>query len=1287
MATSFPCWQLRLRWHGLRVTIHPSEKYPCNFQNVDFWMIYKMRHFSDLTYALVSIQRRRRVVPALLLLIVSSYLVPVIGLGFGTMVGQSRQPSRGTSSSLHHDQAALISTVDVSKLSIVQFQSNRDQIGTGLSTSSLGRIQSYPSRVPAVTFAGTGSSTVSVLSSFDGYNQLQSAKSAFPPDVQVAAGPTSIVEMVNSNGEVFSKQGAALQVFPLSSFFGTGSAIISDPKILYDGSSSRWFASILTCGTPNSLLLAASMGNDPTGTWNVYSISTGTFLPDQPLLGLSDDKVVLTANDFPGPCLGPGAFVGAQIWTFTKSQLISGAPLLDFVSIGPLANVASIFPVASLSSTTTQYLVSSGDPDLGPSGTVALYSITEVPPSAVSLTTTGITVSQINVAPAANQLGSANTIDTGDYRVLDAVWYQGNLWLALNEGCTPPGDTAQRSCIRLIEINTNNNTKMQDFDLATSGYYYFYPSLNLDNLGNMLLIYGFSAQTTSTCCYPSLGVSGQSVSDSLNSLSPLQTLKSGSAPDATGQVSSRPRYGDYFGAGRDPTNTTVIWVAGEYHNSVTGDCFFGGSDVGNCWSTFVGSITDQPGFALSGSPSYLDTASGSSGQSQVSVSSLGGFSGTVSLAASTSIVGPTVSLTPSTVSIPQNGLSTLTVNVPSSLAAGTTFIITIVGTSGSVSHPTTITLTVGGVQDFSVNVTPTVIAIGQSSTATLSLVLGSNQGFVGSILLTGASIPSGLNFGFLFSPVSLKASFSTLSTFTIVTSTTTPGLYSATVTATSGALSHSVSIRVAVTPISFSLGISTTFAGVQQPNDTIVSTGTLGMNSPSSTLALSGTISVLVTDTASGNAISSASYAISNLGLQLQSDGSAKVVLLLNASALPAPLAVYGSLVLSAPTVSAPGASGTSLMVARNADAFGFGAVNLQDVGFIENKFGCSMGQSCYDLRADLFATGSVTLQDAGVATAYFGALDFNSYLYVVSAIPASLTIPKGSLSMSTLSITNVNFNSFAGTVALSITSSDPGVNAVATPASIVGAGSSALAITVGASTQTGSYTITVATSSGPITHSIVLSISVTVPTPDFGLAASPLVVNVRFGESSTSALTVSSLAGFSGNVAVSVPSPFTGLTLSLSSSSVSVSSGGSGSLTLTASASTMGSFTTTVTGISGSISHSVRLVINVGDFLLSASIPNGVICITTGHSTTLPLMLIDLNSGMTVSLSLTVSPSHGLSAALSPTSVVLSPDGQGTSTLSLTGSNQGSYTVAVTGTSGSLTHTLDVPITVGRVC
>ncbi len=106
--------------------------------------------------------------------------------------------------------------------------------------------------------------------------------------------------------------------------------------------------------------------------------------------------------------------------------------------------------------------------------------------------------------------------------------------------------------------------------------------------------------------------------------------------------------------------------------------------------------------------------------------------------------------------------------------------------------------------------------------------------------------------------------------------------------------------------------------------------------------------------------------------------------------------------------------------------------------------------------------------------------------------------------------------------------------------------------------------------------------------TGDFSITANPVTLTIPRSSSSSSTVTLASLGGFSGTITLSTsvtPSTHRGPAASLSSNSVAIASGGSGSVVLivsTAKNSSTGSFTVTVVGTSGSISHSVNVSVTV---------------------------------------------------------------------------------------------------------
>lgn len=392
-----------------------------------------------------------------------------------------------------------------------------------------------------------------------------------PPDVQIAIGPAgTMVEMINIAGLIFDPNcvppncNQLRAPFALAPFFGapTGNFVF-DPRVLYDTDTGRWFASV-TDGTSNSVRLAVSTTSDPRDNWNTYNFPFND-CPDQQSIATNNLNLGISANLFSSNC--SGTFNGVQYDIIDKSDLVNGAMSPRVFQSIPSTALFSLKPVQSLSSNNQMVFATVG---WNNAGAVTLYIFSGTPSQFP-----GVTVSIVNsafspassVPPAAAQPGTTVTLDTGDSRLQDAVSYQGELWLAFNDMCTPPGDSISRSCVRILQLDATNSNYpvVQNFNIATVGMDFLYPSMKVDRAGNLAVIFAQSSSTE----FPSLIFTGQRTADPLNTYIPLVTIKRGTSSDASGSSSSTlctscSRYGDYFGAAVDPRDTSVIWLAGEY---------------------------------------------------------------------------------------------------------------------------------------------------------------------------------------------------------------------------------------------------------------------------------------------------------------------------------------------------------------------------------------------------------------------------------------------------------------------------------------------------------------------------------------------------------------------------------------------------------------------------------------------------------------------------------------------------------------------------------------------------
>src|SRR5712692_953710 len=254
-----------------------------------------------------------------------------------------------------------------------------------------------------------------------------------------------------------------------------------------------------------------------------------------------------------------------------------------------------------------------------------------------------------------------------------------------------------------------------------------------------------------------------------------------------------------------------------------------------------------------------------------------------------------------------------------------------------------------------------------------------------------------------------------------------------------------------------------------------------------------------------------------------------------------------------------------------------------------------------------LLAVLLTALAGAGLLTVGFGLTPlsgsvFGSMLglgpkgdFSISSGSNSIVVQQGYTG--TVSITLASLNHFSGdvctTATITTSANPPVVKASQSSAKLTPDETTSLSVSVAttSSTTLGYYNITVQGKTGTIFHSITVSAKIASPppppTPDFDLSSNPYSLTTTQGGSLSAMLTISSILSYSGNVALTAnifPSGINTPTVSLNLTSLRLPAGGTNSTYYFVNAfnSTAESYLIIITGVSGSLTHSLQVALLV---------------------------------------------------------------------------------------------------------
>ena len=615
------------------------------------------------------------------------------------------------------------------------------------------------------------------------------AVTSAPPDTDGDVGPNHYFQIVNTSIAVFSKTGTVLYgpVVTKTVWAGFGGKCETrndgDGIVKYDKAADRWIVTQFTAGTsPFFECVAVSTTGDPLGSYHRYAFQYAEF-PDYPKVSVWSDGYYVTFNMYQG-----NSFLGAKVCAYDRDRMLIGTAAtqqcfqLSSAFGGLLAS--DIDGATAPPAGSPNYVVNFGTNSLNfwkfhvdwVNGANSTFSgPTSIP---VASFTMACPTDVFHCIPQKNTTQKLDSLS--DVMMMRFAYrnFGDHESLVVNHAVIAGSSVG----IRWYELRSPATTPVvfQQGTFAPDSHYRWMGSIAQDHVGNIGLGYSVS----STTLFPGIRYTGHLTTD------PLGVMGQGEGVliDGLGSQTGIERWGDYAALAVDPVDDCTFWFTSEY---LTATGSFN-------WSTRIGSFkfpscsgSQTPDFALSASPASQTVAPGGSTSYTTTITPSGGFADPVTLGVSGLPAGANGSFSPN----PATTTSTLSVTTTGATPPGT-YPLTITGTSGSLSHNTSVTLVVsgGGGGDFTISASPASKSVPRGGSTTYTVTITPTGGFSGAVTLSASGGQPGSIYSFSPNPTT------STSTLTVQTNPSgSAGLFTITISGTSGSLVHSTTVTISVT--------------------------------------------------------------------------------------------------------------------------------------------------------------------------------------------------------------------------------------------------------------------------------------------------------------------------------------------------------------------------------------------------------------------------------------------------------------------------------------------------------
>ena len=449
-----------------------------------------------------------------------------------------------------------------------------------------------------------------VIDAADTQTNIDNTGSLFiPADPHGAAGPTHVVNVVNTSIEIYQKDGTFVSSQSLQNFFSavTPANFTFDPKVIYDQFEDRFVVVTLErvdTGVPatstSAVLVAVSDDSNPVGTWYTTRIDVTENIGgviswlDYPGFSVDEEVVYITGNMFG---FSPSSFQGNRLLIIDKGvtggfydnntavvSIIDPIPGGGFGLTMQPAHVYGTPTVANLGTYLTGYSGLANGAGVDFIQTVRVDTPTGTP----TLTLAFIPMGDVdNIAGAltdASQSGTATLLSVNDRRTLNAVLRGNEVWTAITvNGPAGTADAGQTTAawVEMDGVNTSS-IAFSDFgyvggeDIA-AGMFTFFPAVAVNSDGGLAI--GFSASDGSI--FPSSYFTVRSPGDAAGTTRGSVLIRSGTDFYVRTFGGPRNRWGDYTSTVVDPDDA-CFWVYNKH--AIARGSSTGAGDDGR-WST------------------------------------------------------------------------------------------------------------------------------------------------------------------------------------------------------------------------------------------------------------------------------------------------------------------------------------------------------------------------------------------------------------------------------------------------------------------------------------------------------------------------------------------------------------------------------------------------------------------------------------------------------------------------------------------------------------------------------